>query len=171
MRKLTKTILPKVRIENLKIRSRGDNRCESANNNIARLRGNNSRSPAKSWPHCAELLRQNVTWDQQQIAARDTDTLLLQDLLFAIQNKRYSEVPPQHLGKLRQFGHKFGLHTWHTCMLRISIHDADTDLRGSSRTRLLVLPLSRELYCAYDDLTKYLKTASVMTITRLKRPN
>ena len=31
MRKLTKFILPDVRVEDLKIRPRGDNRCESAN--------------------------------------------------------------------------------------------------------------------------------------------
>jgi hypothetical protein len=31
MRKLIKSILPEVGIEDLKIRSRGDNRCESAN--------------------------------------------------------------------------------------------------------------------------------------------
>ena len=30
MRKLTKIILPEVGVENLKIRPRGDNRCESA---------------------------------------------------------------------------------------------------------------------------------------------
>ncbi len=31
MRKLTKIILPEVGVEDLKIRPRGDNRCESAN--------------------------------------------------------------------------------------------------------------------------------------------
>jgi len=34
MRKLAKIMLPEVGVGNLKIRSRGDNRCESANSSI-----------------------------------------------------------------------------------------------------------------------------------------
>ncbi len=38
MRKLTKIILPEVEVEDLKIRPRGDNRCESAESVVTALR-------------------------------------------------------------------------------------------------------------------------------------